>query len=39
MAAAARSQGILDAADRLADLVLKVAKIVAKAPAPAGSTP
>jgi UDP-N-acetylglucosamine--N-acetylmuramyl-(pentapeptide) pyrophosphoryl-undecaprenol N-acetylglucosamine transferase len=27
MAAAARSQGALDAADRLADLVLKVAKI------------
>jgi UDP-N-acetylglucosamine--N-acetylmuramyl-(pentapeptide) pyrophosphoryl-undecaprenol N-acetylglucosamine transferase len=32
MAAAARGQGILDAADRLADLVVKVAGI--KAPPP-----
>ncbi len=39
MAASARSQGILDAADRLADLVLKVAKIAAKAQASAGATP
>ena len=33
MAAAARGQGILDAADRLADLVVKVAGIKAHSPA------
>jgi UDP-N-acetylglucosamine--N-acetylmuramyl-(pentapeptide) pyrophosphoryl-undecaprenol N-acetylglucosamine transferase len=33
MAAAARGQGILDAADRLADLVVKVAGIAAHPPA------
>jgi hypothetical protein len=33
MAAAARGQGILDAADRLADLVVKVAGIKASPPA------
>jgi UDP-N-acetylglucosamine--N-acetylmuramyl-(pentapeptide) pyrophosphoryl-undecaprenol N-acetylglucosamine transferase len=33
MAAAARGQGILDAADRLADLVVKIAGIEARPPA------
>lgn len=39
MAAAAKTIGIVDAADRLADLVLKVAKITPRDPAPAEPTP
>ncbi|MEZ5890290.1 MAG: undecaprenyldiphospho-muramoylpentapeptide beta-N-acetylglucosaminyltransferase [Xanthobacteraceae bacterium] len=39
MAAAAKTIGIVDAADRLADLVLRVAKLTPRDPAPAGPTP
>jgi UDP-N-acetylglucosamine--N-acetylmuramyl-(pentapeptide) pyrophosphoryl-undecaprenol N-acetylglucosamine transferase len=39
MAAAARTIGIVDAADRLADLVLRVAKLTPCDPAPADPTP
>jgi UDP-N-acetylglucosamine--N-acetylmuramyl-(pentapeptide) pyrophosphoryl-undecaprenol N-acetylglucosamine transferase len=39
MAVAAKTIGIVDAADRLADLVLRVAKLTPRAPAPAAPTP
>lgn len=39
MAAAAKTIGVVDAADRLADLVLKVAKITPRDPAPAAVAP